>query len=299
MAVKRTLRAEGIVAAPERRVVLLGASNLTKGISTVLETASRLWGRPLAVFGALGHGRSYGRTSSILGRQLPGILECGLWDDLARWPTVPTAALVTDIGNDLLYEAAVADIAAWVRACLDRLAAIDARTVVTLLPVENIAGLSHARFKFMRTIFFPHSRITLAEVSRRAFELNDWVRRMAAERGFATVPHRPVWYGFDPIHIRLRHRSAALARNPGQLVALGGHRTGAGHRVADALSALANAGKTAFPGFRAARPSARRPHARRHDRRRLLSTALLDAERQCFAAHARPSRLLAPGCHSF
>src|SRR5690606_202795 len=30
--------------APRRRVVLLGASNLTKGIGTVLETSTRLWG---------------------------------------------------------------------------------------------------------------------------------------------------------------------------------------------------------------------------------------------------------------
>jgi hypothetical protein len=209
MAVRRTLRAEEIVAAPQRRVVLLGASNLTKGISTVLETASRLWGRPLAVFGALGHGRSYGRTSSILGRQLPGILECGLWNELARWPAVPTAALVTDIGNDLLYEEPVDEIAAWVRTCLDRLAAINSRSVVTLLPVENLAGLSRARFKFMRTIFFPHSRITLEEVSRRAVELNERVRQMAEERGFAVVQHRAIWYGFDPIHIKLRYRSAA------------------------------------------------------------------------------------------
>ncbi len=168
MALKRTVRAEAAVAAAQRRAVLLGASNLTKGIGTVLETASRLWGRPLSVFGALGHGRSYGRTSSLFGRALPGILECGLWEELARWPAMPTAALVTDIGNDLLYEEPVEEIVRWVGACLDRLAAINARTVVTLLPVENLAGLSRARFTFMRTIFFPHSRITLDEVARRA-----------------------------------------------------------------------------------------------------------------------------------
>ncbi len=32
---------------------------------------------------------------------------------------------------------------------------------------------------------------------------------MAVERGFAVVRHRPSWYGFDPIHIKHRHRSAA------------------------------------------------------------------------------------------
>ena len=194
---------------PARRVVLLGASNLTKGIGTVVETAYRAWGRPLEVFTALGHGRSFGRASSLLGRQLPGILECGLWDILARSPSVPTASLVTDIGNDLLYEEPVEQISRWVEECFDRLAAAQARTVVTLLPVENIATLSRARFHLLRTVFFPHSRIRLEEVAERAQALNDRIRQLAAERAFAVVPQRTTWYGFDPIHIRLRHRPHA------------------------------------------------------------------------------------------
>ena len=97
------LTTENVPTGAARRVVLLGASNLTKGIGTVVETACRTWGQPLEVHAALGHGRSYGRTTSLLGRQLPGILECGLWPALERTPGVPTAALVTDIGNDLLY----------------------------------------------------------------------------------------------------------------------------------------------------------------------------------------------------
>ncbi|HEX3727596.1 MAG TPA: hypothetical protein VHV08_15185, partial [Pirellulales bacterium] len=51
-----------------RRVILLGASNLTKGVALVLETAFGAWGRPLEVLMALGHGRSYGRQTSLLGR---------------------------------------------------------------------------------------------------------------------------------------------------------------------------------------------------------------------------------------
>lgn len=191
-----------------RRVVLLGASNLTKGIGTVLEMACRLWGRPLEVLGAWGHGRSYGRASSVLGRQLPGILECGLWQELARRPA-PTAGLVTDIGNDLLYEEPVEQIVLWLEECLDRLAAINARTVVTLLPVENLQTLSRTRFHLMRTLFFPRSRISLEEVGRRAHALNGELRRLSLERGFGLAEQRAAWYGFDPIHIRLRERSRA------------------------------------------------------------------------------------------
>jgi hypothetical protein len=192
-----------------RRVVLLGASNLTKGIGTVVETAERAWGRPLETLAALGHGRSYGRTSTALGRQLPGILECGLWQDLGSVPRVATAALVTDIGNDLLYEEPVERIAGWVEQCLDRLAAVQARTVVTLLPLETLATISRARYRLLTTIFFPSSRISLAEVTSRAHLLDAHVRRLAAQRGFDTAGHRAAWYGFDPIHIRFRQRPLA------------------------------------------------------------------------------------------
>jgi hypothetical protein len=194
---------------PRRRVVLLGASNLTKGIGTVVDTATRLWGGPLEVLSTLGHGRSYGRESRVVAVRLPGITQCGLWRDLAAAPKLPTAGLVTDIGNDLLYEEPVERIAAWVAECLDRLAALEATTVLTLLPVDNLRTLGPARFHLVRKIFFPSSRITLEEVSERAWALNDELRTLAAERGVTVVEHRPIWYGLDPIHIRFAHRGRA------------------------------------------------------------------------------------------
>jgi hypothetical protein len=99
---------------PRHRIVLLGASNLTRGISTVVESAQQIWGGPLDVCCALGHGRSYGWTSNFLGRSLPGIVGCGLWPALESRPKLPTAALITDIGNDLMYGAPVQQVLLWV-----------------------------------------------------------------------------------------------------------------------------------------------------------------------------------------
>jgi hypothetical protein len=192
-----------------RRVVILGASNLTRGLNTVVETAHAVWGRPLEMFVALGLGRSYGRSTRMLGRELPGILDCGLWPELASRQAVPTAAVVTDIGNDLLYHEPVERIVDWVEACLDRLADLGAQTVVTLLPLENLERLSAARFRILRTIFFPNSRIGFQEVGRRARALDERVRGLAKARGFRVVTPRAAWYGIDPIHIRARHMTSA------------------------------------------------------------------------------------------
>ncbi len=196
-------------AGPARRVVLLGASNLTRGLGTVLATARRIWGQPLEVLAAGGHGRSFGQSSRALGRELPGIVECGLWAHLAGLPQAPTAALVTDIGNDLLYEQPVEQIVDWVAGCLQRLSSAESRVIVTLLPVANLDSISRARFHLLRRLFFPRSRLAFEEVRRRALELNDRVRGLATDHGAQSVAPRGEWYGIDPIHIRLRWRSAA------------------------------------------------------------------------------------------
>jgi hypothetical protein len=197
-------------AAP-RRVVLLGASNLTRGISTVIETAQGVWGCPLEVLAALGHGRSYGLRSRVLGRELPGITGCGLWDALAARPPAETAALVTDIGNDLLYGASVPTILAWVAEGLDRLTALGARTVMTLLPLASVEALSEWRFKIARACAFPKSRAQFDEILEQARDLNAGLARLATDQQVRIVEQSGAWYGFDAIHIRLRHWRTAWA----------------------------------------------------------------------------------------
>jgi hypothetical protein len=192
-----------------RRVVLLGASNVARGLSTLVETACRLWGRPLDLLAACGHGRSYGWRMSLLGRALPGIVDCGLWQALEQAPPAPTGALVTDVGNDILYDVPVDAIAAWVEACLGRLARAGARVVMTPLPLGNIATLSPARYLFFRRLLFPRCRLPYSAARERVLDLDGRLRALARSHGAHLAEHRPEWYGLDPIHIRRRHAAQA------------------------------------------------------------------------------------------
>jgi hypothetical protein len=189
---------------PRHRIVLLGASNLTRGISTVIESAQNIWGSPLDVCCALGHGRSYGWTSNFLGRSLPGIVDCGLWKTLEERPKLPTAALITDIGNDLMYGAPVQQIERWVETAIDRLQRADAQVVMTLLPLESASRLSPARFRFFAKLFFPNKQLELAQLLARAHDLHGRLEALGRSRGVALVEQQSEWYGIDPIHIRLR-----------------------------------------------------------------------------------------------
>lgn len=197
---------------PQQRVVLLGASNLTRGISTVVETAQGIFGQPLEVLTALGHGRSYGIESRMLGRRLPGIMNCTLWEALAGVARLPTTALITDIGNDILYGVEVPQIVAWVAVAIDRLQSAEARICMTLLPVSSIECLGPTRFVLFRQLLFPRCRLSLSEVCRRAAGIHDELLKLGQSRGVSLVEHDALWYGFDPIHIRQRHWRTAWPR---------------------------------------------------------------------------------------
>ena len=192
-----------------RRAIFLGASNLTRHISTVVTTARRIWGAPIDILAALGHGRSYGHESWVLGRGLPGIVECDLWKDLERRPWARTAALVTDIGNDILYGAEVHQIADWVEFCLSRLSNLGARVTITELPIVSLRRLAVWQFRLFRTVLFPGSRLTLPIVLTRAHWLNEHVLDLTRRYGVQSVRPEPTWYGWDPIHIRYRIRAQA------------------------------------------------------------------------------------------
>jgi hypothetical protein len=190
---------------PRKRVVLLGASNVTRSFGTFVATAKAAWSEPLNILAVHGHGRSYGSDwSRVLARKLPGIIHTDLWQELQRSTSddVATFAIVTDIGNDILYEFDVPLIASWVEQCLDRLAAVSAQTVVTGLPVANIFGLSEIRYKFFRNLFMPGCSLSLREAADRAIDLDERVRKLAAERSMTVFSQPREWYGLDPIHLR-------------------------------------------------------------------------------------------------
>lgn len=185
-----------------RRIVALGASNLTRGLHAVVAGARGAWGADVEVLAALGHGRSYGATSFFLVRSLPGILASGLWRELERRPRVPTRALVTDVGNDVAYGYGAARTLGWIEETLDRLAPFADEVVITDLPLDRLRRLSHGEFLAFRTLFVPHCRLPLERVLEDAQAVSDGLAALAERRGLRLVRLRPEWYGIDPIHIR-------------------------------------------------------------------------------------------------
>jgi hypothetical protein len=191
------------------RVVLLGASNLTMGLPTVLGIArTRLGPGPLEVLVAAGHGRSYGRWSRVFVRGLPAIRDCGLWTALGR-DGRPTHALVTDIGNDIAYGATPAELTGWVEGCLARVAGHGARPIVTLLPAASLARLARWQYHVFKTVLFPGRRLPFGLFHGRLAEANARLTELAARHHAVLVTPPAEWYRADAIHLAGPRRAAA------------------------------------------------------------------------------------------
>ncbi|RLS44798.1 MAG: hypothetical protein DWH83_01925, partial [Planctomycetota bacterium] len=151
-------------------VIVLGASNVSRGLARLTAITRRRADTPLDLFVTAGHGRSYGAASRVAMRRLPSILGSGLWRALDREALTSggggaaarrSSALVTDIGNDLLYGFPAGQVAAWVRESVRRLAERGSRTVVTRLPLASLEGVGPGRYRLLRMCYVPGCRLSL------------------------------------------------------------------------------------------------------------------------------------------
>ncbi|NBQ69399.1 MAG: hypothetical protein EBU46_11445, partial [Nitrosomonadaceae bacterium] len=188
------------------RLILLGASNLTLSLRLVIHLMQQRFGAPSEILVAVGHGRAYGVFSQVVWRGLPGVADCGLWRQLSAMESRPSYALLTDIGNDILYELPVEQVLRSVERCIDQLQQQSAQIVVTNLPMASIERLSERRYTFFRNLFYPSCRLPRNETLSRARAVHAGLMDMAARRQFMLVEQEPSWFGPDGIHVNYWQR---------------------------------------------------------------------------------------------
>lgn len=189
-------------------VVALGASNLSRGLSRLLQASRCCSSSAFDLVVAAGHGRSYGANSRIWNRNLPSILESGLWrsiDKMLRrdvFGNSPRLAVITDIGNDLLYGFSIEQIATWLEEVIHRLHLQQFNIVITKLPIESIQSVGPRRFRLLKTFFVPGCRQSLEEIKEQSRQMNNSIVRLAKKYQLSIIEQPGFWYGLDAIHIR-------------------------------------------------------------------------------------------------
>ena len=194
-----------------QRVIVLGASNVTLAFPLILKGLRQSFSEPFELFAAHGHGRSYGLRSRVLMRRLPAIRDCGLWDALHERPMEGSRprALLTDVGNDLLYGVHPDMLLSWVEECVVRLRMMQASVTLVTLPLERLLRLSSARYLATRMVFFPGPGRDWPTMRQMAIDVDAGLRDMAERWQCHLVTPRIEWYGFDPIHVRRGLRPVA------------------------------------------------------------------------------------------
>jgi hypothetical protein len=186
-------------------VVVLGASNVSRGLARLAAVARARQPGPVDLFVAAGHGRSYGANSRVVMRRLPSILWSGLWRALDREGVGvgrPVQALVTDIGNDLLYGFSVEQVAEWVRESLARLKARGATIAITRLPLASVVRVGPLQYRALRTLYVPGCPLSLEALQEAVVQLDAEVVAAAAAHGAAVLDQPGEWYGLDAMHVR-------------------------------------------------------------------------------------------------
>ena len=197
---------------PQQRVIIIGASNVARGITSLIDCCHATWGMPTSFHIAAGHGRSLGHGSRFLGRRLPPVLDCDLWSDLRTLPTQPTAALLTDLGGDLIFGATPGHVLENVEACLTQLQRFAQRIVITRIPLESLSKLAPERYLRLRKKLFPSSRLELLAALEGVEEINERLAAFAGTFGCYVVSPEVDWYGKDPVHVRSSHFATAWHR---------------------------------------------------------------------------------------
>ena len=187
----------------KKSVILLGASNLTLGWKPAIRALQHVVPGEIDLRVCLGMGRSYIDWSSILIRRLPGIIQCGLWENLPTTGSSAPLVLITDIGNDIVYLRDPEEIFQTVEECLRRIQAWrpDAKIAMTGLPLPSVEAMGKTQFLFMRTMLFPGCTMTFRQICERSRVLNALLENHVRTHQIPFIKPEGAWYHLDPIHV--------------------------------------------------------------------------------------------------
>jgi len=183
-------------------VLLLGGRNLARA-DRVIETRLRRGLAPheVQVLKAAGPGRAYCVAGGFLHVRYPPIPVCGVLAAAAERARAGdrVVALVTDIGNDIMYGVPVGRVVDTLADLFAQLRAMNARIITTTIPVCMREDVSEIRFRLLRTILFPSSTVSYEKAHEAVRRVNGFLDVQADTR-VGVLSDMRCYTGFDRIH---------------------------------------------------------------------------------------------------
>ncbi len=157
--------------------------------------------RPVEVMIATGPGRGYCVPGGLLTVVYPPIQSSRIFE-AAREKFASgyrVIALVTDIGNDIMYGVSPEVLIETVQQVFTRLHSMNAEIFYTTLPEKFEKGISPAWFYILRTLLVPGSRVPYEKAIAGITEVNRFLKEFA-QKSCHRIPGLDRYLGFDEIH---------------------------------------------------------------------------------------------------
>ncbi len=185
--------------------ILLGASNLARASYGLMNCLTRcLSPRPVEFLHALGPGRAYITEGGILSAVYPPILNCGILNvakDKSKSKRM-IVALVTDIGNDIMYGVSAEKIILGLKTLFNTMEEIGASVLTTTIPVDLEQDVGKFYFLILRRIFFRKSRVEYHEAASAVRTINQFIKESENEK-ITVLKEMGPFCGVEKIHYRL------------------------------------------------------------------------------------------------
>lgn len=180
----------------------MGASNLARGYTALVNCLARcLHPRPIEVLHAMGPGRGYCREGGVFHIVYPPIGISGLLSAAGERATNASRviALITDIGNDIMYNVPASEIIFCLDGMLNDLNRMGAKIFVNPIPLVIEEDVSELQFRILRRVFFPQSPVDYSGAADAVREINQFLQESAGER-IHLLPSAKDFCGADKIH---------------------------------------------------------------------------------------------------
>ncbi|MGP0628728.1 hypothetical protein ACTRW9_03385 [Nitrospina sp. 32_T5] len=185
--------------------VLLGASNLARGYSALAYYLTRnLKPEAVKIYAACGPGRGYGCWGGMFNISYPPIAESPLFERLGKQARdgKRVVALITDIGNDLLYGMDGDSLIATMKNLFERLENLNAEIYATTLPVYFEGNVPAIVYYPIRTFLYPKSHISREEAIDGVRRVNAFLKEYKSPH-IHLIPPLDDYLGWDHVHFGL------------------------------------------------------------------------------------------------
>jgi len=194
---------------PNPLFIFLGASNLARGYTALVKAAENwMHPHPCEFLGAMGPGRGYCAPGGLLNIVYPPIASCGIIPAAKKKAehSSRVVALLTDVGNDIIYGVPASRIIRTLSEILQDLSAMSAEISITSISVDLEKDVGECGYQILRRIYFPFSQISFAEAAQAAKEINSFIENLSSQ-GIHVIHGLERYQGLDRIHYSLLHSS--------------------------------------------------------------------------------------------